>query len=95
MHDDTAAGVDEERRLNVGTFVRGVVVCHHPFGVGIYLDDEDQYGHVDVSHIRDGLVRGSEDYPGLGVRTSAVVLGYSGLGQLRLTTRLSDLPGYN
>ncbi len=35
---------------------------------------------------------GPDDYLPIGTECTAVVLGYSGEGQLRLSTRLSDLP---
>jgi len=43
---------------------------------------------------KTGAIRGAEDYPAVGQPISAVVISYDGHGQLRLTTRLSDLPGY-
>ena len=94
MHSDRETRVDPARRLPEGAFVQGTVVCHHAFGIGIHLDEAGQYGHVDVPFIRDGVTRGVEDYPAIGQTTSGVVLGYDGFGQLRLTTRLHDLPGY-
>lgn len=93
MHTDPATRVPAGDQLPEGTFVRGEVVCHHPFGIGIRVDEVGQYGHVDVPHVRDSVTRGSEDYPRIGVAVSAVVLGHDGHGQLRLTTRLRDLPG--
>lgn len=36
---------------------------------------------------------GPDDYLPIGTEFTAVVLGYSGDGQLRLSTRLRDLPG--
>lgn len=94
MHSDTDTRVDPTRRLAEGTFVRGKVICHHPFGIGVHVDEADQYGHVDVPFIRDGVTRGVEDYPLIDQIISGVVLGYDGFGQLRLTTRLHDLSGY-
>jgi predicted RNA-binding protein with RPS1 domain len=78
--------VTEARRLEEGRNVTGVVVCHHPFGLGVRLEDREEYGHVDVPQIRDGVVRGVEDYPPVGERVRGRVLGHAG-DQLRLTLR--------
>ena len=94
MHSDVGTRVDPSQRLAEGTFVRGTVVCHHAFGIGVHIEGADQYGHVDVPFISDGAIRGVEDYPRLGQAISGVVIRYDGHGQLRLTTRLHDLPGY-
>jgi hypothetical protein len=92
MHADPAALVPENRQLlSAGETVTATVVCHHPWGIGVRLPDSGQYGHVDVPAISDGVIRGSEDYPPIGLVTAAVVLGYNGTGQLRLTTRPSDI----
>jgi hypothetical protein len=71
------------------------VVCHHQFGMGVWVADHDQFGHVNVAAIRDGQIRGVEDFPPIGAQVRAVVLGSSGSEgrQLRLSTRPSDLHG--
>jgi hypothetical protein len=94
MHDDERSHVAAADRLPEGTFVRGVVICHHTFGMGIELDDGGQCGHVDLPMVRDTPRPGETGFPPIGTAISAVVLGYSGHGQLRLTTRLHDMPGY-
>lgn len=94
MHSDEKTRVPAEERLTEGTLVQGEVVCHHGFGIGVLVSESHQYGHVDVPYIRDGVVRQPDDYPPIGQVVSGVVLGYDGHGQLRLTTRLHDLPGY-
>jgi hypothetical protein len=49
------------------------------------------FGHVDVPFIQDGPVRGPRDYPVIGQTMPAVVMRYSGSGQLRLSMRPSDI----
>jgi hypothetical protein len=91
LHDRRYAprAVDE---IAEGTLVDVTVVCHHPYGMGVWVEDFGQFGHVNVSVIRDEPTDGLDAYPPIGVRLRAVVIGYSGQ-QLRLTTRGSDLPG--
>jgi len=91
MHEDPATQVPEEHRLRAGARVSVTVVCHHPWGVGIRLTDGTQYGHVDVPFIRDGPIRGPQDYRPIGQTMPAVVIRYSGSGQLRLSMRPSDI----
>jgi hypothetical protein len=65
MHDPGAAPVvDEGDRLPEGTRVKGVVVCHHPFGLGMRLSGRDECGHVDIISIAPPNVRldGSQDF---------------------------------
>lgn len=92
LHDADRAPV-AEAELPSGTVVESTVVCHHVFGVGIWVADHGQFGHVNVPAIRDGKIRSVEDFPPIGTRIRAVVLGYSGGRQLRLSTRPSNLPG--
>lgn len=94
MHDDPSAAVDSSDQLEAGTWVRGVVICHHAYGMGIELPEVGQFGHVDVPMVRDRPRPGETGFPPVGTTISAVVLGYSGTRQLKLTTRLSDIPGY-
>ena len=91
MHEDHATRIPASHRLQPGTKVSVTVVCHHPWGMGTRLADGTQYGHVDVPHISDGPVRGPRDYPPIGQTMPAVVIRYSGAGQLRLSTRTSDI----
>jgi predicted RNA-binding protein with RPS1 domain len=93
MHEDPAPQVPREHRLPAGARVSATVLCHHPWGVGIRLADSTQDGHVDVPFIRDGPVRGPQDYPPVGQAMPAVVIRYSGTGQLRLSMRPSDITG--
>jgi predicted RNA-binding protein with RPS1 domain len=78
----------DDELLAEGTRVRGRVVCHHQFGLGVLVADHGQYGHVDVPYVRDGFVRGVDDYPPIGSDVRAHVLGYAGADrQLRLSLR--------
>ncbi len=54
--------------------MEGVVVCHHPFGIGVHIESADQYAQVDVSCIRDGVIRGAVDYPPIGQALSGMVV---------------------
>lgn len=91
MHEDPATLVPRDHQLPPGTTVEATVICHHPWGIGVKLADGTQYGHVNVPVISDGRIGGPEDYPPIGHSTAAMVLGYSGAGQLRLSTRQSDI----
>jgi hypothetical protein len=72
-------------RLDEGTRVAGVVVCVHPFGLGVHLDGGRAFGHVDAPFMGRPSVSGLEDYPQVGTALDLEVLGYSGgSDQLRL-----------
>lgn len=86
MHDH---GADLARaqsdRLSEGAQVNGIVVCHHHFGIGIYIPDRDEYGHINLPSIGPGPLRGPQDFPPIGATVNATVFGYTGLdAQLRL-----------
>ena len=80
--------VSDEEMLHEGLRVRAQVVCHHPFGIGLFVEAHDQYGHVDVPQITDGRIDGPEDYPPIGTEVDARVLAYSAGRQLRLRLRV-------
>jgi hypothetical protein len=92
LHDKQHAPIAEVE-IPAGSVVEVTVVCHHPFGLGVWVEEHDQFGHVNVPTILDGPIRDFEDYPRIGGRRRAVVLGYSGSSQLRLSTKPSDIPG--
>lgn len=72
-------------KLDEGTRVKGVVVCVHPFGLGVHLDGGRTFGHVNVSVMGRPSVSELEDYPQVGTALDLEVLGYSGESdQLRL-----------
>lgn len=74
-----------ETRLSDGTEHRGVVVCLHPFGLGVFLPDQETFGHVDTPMMGRSATSGLDDYPPVGSVVLLTVLGYSGLEQLRLS----------
>lgn len=64
----------------------GTVVCAHAFGIGVYLAEQDAWGHVNTPALtpsHDGKIV----LPSIGARLPLRVLGYSGTGQLRLAQR--------
>jgi protocatechuate 3,4-dioxygenase beta subunit len=84
MHDHTRdLTKPDEKRFAPGTAVTGTVVCHHHFGLGMYVADHDEYGHVNITAIGPGRFRGPEDFPTIGSHVSGKVLGYTG-DQLRI-----------
>jgi hypothetical protein len=76
---------DDESQLSEGGDLRGVVVCVHPFGLGVYLPAEHAFGHVDAPMMGRISTSGLDDYPSVGSVLAVRVLGYSGTSQLRLT----------
>jgi hypothetical protein len=65
----------------------GMVVCAHVFGVGVYLLEEDAWGHVNTPALTPAA-DGKIVLPAIGARLPLRVLGYSGTGgQLRLGGR--------
>jgi hypothetical protein len=80
-HPPSPAGDD----LAENETARGVVVCAHVFGLGIWLPDYARFGHVNVTHMGVPEARTLDDYPGIGEELTTRVLGYSGVQhQLRL-----------
>lgn len=74
---------DKGAELSPGARVAGVVVCVHPYGLGVHLG-ERTFGHVDAPMMGVPSVRELDDYPGVGSALNLEILGYSGTGQLRL-----------
>jgi hypothetical protein len=84
MHDHGPKIVKpENERSSEGDTVNGFVICHHPFGIGVYIPDRDEYAHVDGPAEE---VRGEDDLPPIGAKVSGTVLGYS-RDQLKLSLR--------
>jgi predicted RNA-binding protein with RPS1 domain len=80
--------------LAIGTVVRGEVVSHHHFGMKVRVAAcaTETIGIVDIAFLTDDEPFNSDkDYPMLGRQIDAVVLSYTPSGQLRLSTRASDL----
>jgi hypothetical protein len=78
--------------LAVGQIVHGEVISHNPWGVELKLEEVDAYGTVDLRFLSDDPADMNEPrFPPLGMRLAAKVQGMTPSGQLRLTTRASDL----
>lgn len=83
FHSDPPAAGDA---LTENLETVGMVVCAHVFGVGVYLAEQDAWGHVNTPALEpreDGKIV----IPSIGERLPLRVLGYSGTGQLRLAGR--------
>lgn len=75
-----------ERSLREGERVDGVVVCAHPFGLGVHLPAAQDFGHVDVPFIGvDGATSlGLDDLPAIGTVLALESFGRNWRGQLKL-----------
>ncbi|MCU1680181.1 MAG: hypothetical protein JWQ81_920 [Amycolatopsis sp.] len=75
-------------QITPGETVHAEVVCHHPFGLGLYLLDYDTYGHVNIPNVADTVVHGPEEFPPIGAQVWAQSFGIRGDGrQLNLTMK--------
>jgi len=89
-----AAGMELEAPLPSGTLVAASVVEHHRWGVVIRLlpPAPDVTGVIDVLSVtNERPYQPIDDYPRIGSQVQAVVMGYTPNGQLRLSTRSSDV----
>ena len=80
--------------LESGTLVSASVVEHHRWGVVVHLlpPAQDVIGVIDVLSVtNERPFRPFDDYPPIGSQVQAVVMGYTPHGQLRLSTRSSDI----
>jgi hypothetical protein len=80
--------------IRSGERVVGEVVGHHRWGIDLLLDAPAPpvRGTVDVIHVTDERPFDPDrDYPPIGTKVEAVVLGYAPNGELRLSTRDSDV----
>jgi hypothetical protein len=75
--------VPSDQRLPPLTEIRARVVCHHTFGIGLWLVDRDEFAHVDVPFIVPGRIRGPQDYPPIGSQVVGTVVRYAN-DQLRV-----------
>lgn len=73
------------------SLVRGVVTRHEPYG--FYLDfGDEREGVVVITMINDDPSQSNPEFPPIGSRVDAVLIGYTELGgQPRLSIRPSDL----
>ncbi|RJQ78001.1 hypothetical protein D5S17_13820 [Pseudonocardiaceae bacterium YIM PH 21723] len=69
-----------DRLPPIGALVAGEVVCHHAFGLGLYLMDFATYGHVNLPEIPG-------EFPAIGSAVTGIFLDISGNRQLRLSLR--------
>lgn len=70
--------------LGTGERIPGVVMCVHPFGVGVFMPESAAFGHVNLSHLALPAEAHPVKLPEVGAELELEVLGYSGTGQLRL-----------
>ncbi|GAA3702686.1 hypothetical protein GCM10022224_080610 [Nonomuraea antimicrobica] len=84
MHDlDTGGFTVKSATVEVDSLVKGRVLCHHTFGIGVEVDDPiHTYAHAGRALVRDRAADTFADHPRIGVRISGVVLGYSPEGML-------------
>jgi hypothetical protein len=81
-------------RVPEGMLVTAEVIDHHPWGVAVRLlpPAPDVSGVVDVMYVtNERPFEPFTDYPAVGSRVQAVVMTYTPNGQLRLSTRDSDV----
>ena len=84
---------DGDGPLAPGRIVHGTVVARHPWGVELSLEEAEAFGTIDIRFLDDDPINMNEErFPAIGVRLRAKVQGMMPNGQLRLTTRASDLP---
>ena len=78
----------EGERSSEGEEVQAVVVCHHHFGLGLYIPNRDEYAHVNITSVKaqGERIDGPDDFPPIGSHVRGIVLGYTGIhDQLRVT----------
>ena len=98
MHDHEGRPVsgieDADHPLAPGRIVHGTVIAHHHWGVDLALEEADVIGVVDLLWLSDDTAdMNQERFPRVGERLTARVLLVTPNGQLRVTTRASDLSG--
>lgn len=81
-------------QLPVGTLVTAEVVGHQQWGVEVRLlpPAPDLTGVIDVMYVTNDLpYQPFADYPAVGAQVQAIVMPYPPNGQLRLSSRRSDI----
>lgn len=76
-----------------GYLVRGTVVCHHEYGIGIRTDD-GVCATADLDHITKHRVASPDDFVPVGTELSAVIRAVSLDGDVQVDIRLDQLPVY-
>ncbi|KRF40696.1 hypothetical protein [Terrabacter sp. Soil810] len=65
--------------------LEGVVACQHVYGIGVYVPEQEVWGHVNVTAMGVARVRENfVDHPAIGTHLRLQVLGRTPNGQLRL-----------
>jgi hypothetical protein len=90
--DMHSAGSAEAFVLPAGQVVDAEVICHHPFGLGLYLPEYDAYAHVNIPEVSDAVAHGPEEFPPIGSSVRARSFGPSGEGR-QLTMSLRRVSG--
>jgi hypothetical protein len=75
----------ESDAIDPDTIVEGIVACQHVYGIGVYVPEQDVWGHVNVTAMGVAQVRDFVDHPAIGAHLRLQVLGRTPSGQLRLT----------
>ncbi|MGP3963963.1 hypothetical protein ACTWPT_49165 [Nonomuraea sp. 3N208] len=93
MHDpETGRFTVQSGLVEIDSLVKGRVLCHHRFGIGVEVDEPiHTFAHAERAVVSDHAIDTFADLPRLGVPISGVVLGYSAEGMLLVSTRLSDI----
>jgi ribosomal protein S1 len=68
---------EAKARFPAGMVVSGTVLSHHPFGIFVDLDDPVATGLVQIPEFKDQERMTAEEYPPIGSRITAVVLGHT------------------
>ncbi|WP_410622978.1 hypothetical protein [Amycolatopsis sp. cmx-8-4] len=82
------AGSAEFFVLPAGEVADSEVICHHPFGLGLYLPEYDAYAHVNIPEVSETVAHGPDEFPPIGSSVRARSFGPSGEGHhLTMTLR--------
>lgn len=69
-----------KKRLQIGQIIEGIVLQHEPFGIFVDVG-YDYQGIVQITDFKDSGVMTLDQYPDIGQRVSAVILGFKESGQ--------------
>lgn len=93
-NESELGAVVAEGRLPAGTLVAAQVTGHQRWGVEVRLlpPAPDLTGVIDVMYVtNDRPYQPFADYPAVGAQVQAIVMPYPPNGQLRLSSRRSDI----
>jgi len=74
--ENDQAWIDAKYRLPIGTLVWGTVASHESFGVFVDFDDTAYRGLIAIPDFKDEGRMEMEEYPAVGTRLEAVILGH-------------------